>query len=428
MRFFGKHSVNDPELNLNGLDESAKQNPFTTPDGYFDKLSSDILSKVNSIPVNTASSISTTTIAAIIISAVVVGTVLFFTLRQPSGSSESNSAVEQKKTDKATSYPKVILTNEAEVPVVVIRDVQSNPVIIIDADENAETVHNAIAQLPFDNSVIDFVHDEYSRQSTNQSTVSLLDEKSDESVITKSASENDHNSNVFEIDEISRCPFALLPKDTCSESAFTLSAYYPGAESYVWSTGENSSEISIKSTGNYKVTVTLADGSLKQKSINVRVVPKPDLSSNYLITACSGSSHRLSVEQKDKGYKYLWPQYQLKAPFMTVSRPGLYYANITGCKLYTDSFFVVFSHCELGIPNIVSPDGDNHNETFMISNLEFYPNTELYIYDKSNKLIFKSTNYQNNWDATSTPDGTYYYLLRFTDGTTEEGLLTVNRK
>ena len=62
-------------------------------------------------------------------------------------------------------------------------------------------------------------------------------------------------------------------------------------------------------------------------------------------------------------------------------------------------------------PNIITPNGDGINETLLFKNLEYYPNSSLFIYNRWGKLIYSDTNYQNNWKGDAFNDGTYYYIL-----------------
>ncbi len=428
MKLFGKNITPTEDPILNGVEESAKQNPFNTPDGYFDKLSSDILGKIqNTAPAATSTGLSFTTVAAVVVSAVIIATAVYF-FTDSSRPAIKPANVEQQNQIES-QMPQVVLSDEASEIIELTENRNNDMVVIIDATAETAEVEYAIDELSVSDEVKSYIGIEYNRQITELAANNIPEDLTASSQNSEITVINDPSQPATDIvinTDVNA--FIMLPRDTCSESTMLLNAYIPGAVSYVWSTGETTPGIYVNATGNYKVTVTLDDETVKFKTISARIIPRPDLSSDYLITGCAGSSLRLNAEQKEKGYKYYWPQYNLKAPQMTVSRPGLYYVNITGCEMYADSFFVVFTHCELGIPNIISPDGDGINETFNIKNLSFYPNTELYIYDRTNKLVFKSMNYQNDWDASNTPDGYYYFLLRFADGSTQEGLLTVQRK
>jgi gliding motility-associated-like protein len=67
----------------------------------------------------------------------------------------------------------------------------------------------------------------------------------------------------------------------------------------------------------------------------------------------------------------------------------------------------------------LSPNGDGLNDRFVINSLQNYPNHELYIYNRWGSQVFRTKNYQNDWEGTfignPLPDGTYYYLIEMND-------------
>src|SRR5690606_26516637 len=66
----------------------------------------------------------------------------------------------------------------------------------------------------------------------------------------------------------------------------------------------------------------------------------------------------------------------------------------------------------LEIPNLFTPNGDGLNDQFVIRNLLQYQNRELLILNRWGNQVYKSTNYNNDWDGGSLAEGTYYYILR----------------
>jgi gliding motility-associated-like protein len=439
---------------LHGLDKSASSNPFSVPDGYFDKLSSDILNKTSKVTPKSSFKLNPLQIASIVFTAAAIVTLVYIlsTNNNTDSGNKNNTTIES--TQNNLVYPEVVLLQSENEPVVYIPASENNKshYIVINPDAPTDVVAKLIAQLPFKPEVISFVSSEYSRQRqeyNNTEVVHIQNQDIEKQLLIEEFNQIASNNNAVikpceffktEIANIQKSDiktvetelqinyFNLIPKDTCSEFAFELSAFVPGKNHYLWSTGDTTSEIVIEKTGVYQVTVTMADGSKMRKGLNARIIPIPELKNDYLITGCSGASLFLTVEQKNTGYAYRWPQLNLNAPQVTIGRPGLYIATIKGCKMYSDSFMVIFTHCDLNIPNVVSPNGDGINETFLIDNIKYYPNTELYIYNRSNQLVFQSKNYQNDWDASTTPDGSYFYLLRFPDGITQEGLITVQRR
>lgn len=68
---------------------------------------------------------------------------------------------------------------------------------------------------------------------------------------------------------------------------------------------------------------------------------------------------------------------------------------------------------ELRIPNVITPNGDNINDYFVIENLEMTEGNRLIIYNRYNKIIYERKNYENNWNADNLPEGIYLYWLSF---------------
>lgn len=69
---------------------------------------------------------------------------------------------------------------------------------------------------------------------------------------------------------------------------------------------------------------------------------------------------------------------------------------------------------DLVVPNVFTPNGDGSNDEFMIRGLA--QGSYLMVYDRTGREVFKSDNYENNWDGTDmngrklSPD-TYWYVL-----------------
>jgi len=85
---------------------------------------------------------------------------------------------------------------------------------------------------------------------------------------------------------------------------------------------------------------------------------------------------------------------------------------------------------KLGIPNIITPNGDGINDCFVIKNLEIVTATQLYIYAKDGKVVYSKSAYDNKWDGRGLPDGLYYYIFQFThegEQFMRKGSITIRR-
>ncbi|MTK54134.1 MAG: gliding motility-associated C-terminal domain-containing protein [Paludibacter sp.] len=91
------------------------------------------------------------------------------------------------------------------------------------------------------------------------------------------------------------------------------------------------------------------------------------------------------------------------------------------------------------IPDGFSPNGDKFNDTFEIIHAP-YLRLKFEAYNRNGDLVYKSNDYNNEWDGKGTgnflgknlPDGTYYYILETTDTKTNvvehyTGYLTLRR-
>jgi gliding motility-associated-like protein len=83
--------------------------------------------------------------------------------------------------------------------------------------------------------------------------------------------------------------------------------------------------------------------------------------------------------------------------------------------------------------NILTPNGDGQNDKWEIENLSSYPNNELVIVDRSNRVIFRKTGYANDWNGlfngAPLPPDTYYFILTFDSASgkkaSKKGFITI---
>ncbi len=86
----------------------------------------------------------------------------------------------------------------------------------------------------------------------------------------------------------------------------------------------------------------------------------------------------------------------------------------------TLNFKIDKEECPVVISNHFTPNADNYNDTWQISNTPSYPNLEIVVFNKWGQQIHIQKGTYTPWDGTwnglKVPDGTYYYVFYFEQG------------
>jgi gliding motility-associated-like protein len=82
------------------------------------------------------------------------------------------------------------------------------------------------------------------------------------------------------------------------------------------------------------------------------------------------------------------------------------------------------------IPNLISPNGDNINDTWVIpQQYTAGTNTEVIIMNSYGKTILSTSNYQNNWPQNELNfkqvNPVYYYIITTQNNKSRKGSITV---
>jgi gliding motility-associated-like protein len=86
------------------------------------------------------------------------------------------------------------------------------------------------------------------------------------------------------------------------------------------------------------------------------------------------------------------------------------------------TFTVTVNRCTVRVSEAVTPNGDGINDTWMIYNIEQYPNNRVRVFNRWGDKVFESKSYRNTWDGSyrnrsqKLPEaGSYYYQLDLDD-------------
>lgn len=234
---------------------------------------------------------------------------------------------------------------------------------------------------------------------------------------------------------------AVADGNFCSDQVTLLDAGVTGA-SYLWSNGANTQTISPATAGTYIVTVTQNNCiATDTADLSITSFIAPAVACNpgsgtfrfiYLWAAIPGaSSYEVS---EDGGVTWIAANTPTspESHGVNVSIPDFLVRVVGPAPLSCRGAQSEPVACEIIIPNIFTPNGDNTNEFFEIDNIEQYPNNTVQIFNRWGKEVFNTGGYNNTtkkFDGKDLPDGVYFYIVDVGDGSTEPkaGTVTINR-
>lgn len=107
--------------------------------------------------------------------------------------------------------------------------------------------------------------------------------------------------------------------------------------------------------------------------------------------------------------------------------------NASGCST-TQSYTITntYTPVKLVTSNIITPNGDGINDTWVILNIELYPTSSVKVFDKAGKIVFAQSHYLNTWNGyglngAPLTQGTYYYVVDLGGGTKYSGYISLVR-
>lgn len=215
-------------------------------------------------------------------------------------------------------------------------------------------------------------------------------------------------------------------QSACTGSTVTLTAdsnIGSGGIMYEWQLdgvtipGETGQTIDVNTSGTYTVIGT--SGSCGAQDDIIVTFSGASFTLNLSdIMACNGSSVTFDATPVENvtNVSYMWSNGETTAS-ITTSIFGDYTVTVTadGCSLTETVSFTEETNCI--IPQGISPNGDNVNDSFDISFLDV---ENLKIFNRQGLLVYEKDDYTNEWFGQSKNDkelpvGTYFYIITLRD-------------
>ncbi|MGJ1267399.1 Ig-like domain-containing protein [Sphingobacterium spiritivorum] len=72
------------------------------------------------------------------------------------------------------------------------------------------------------------------------------------------------------------------------------------------------------------------------------------------------------------------------------------------------------------VPNVITPNGDNINDKFVLKGIETYDRVSLTIINRWGNEVYRNANYDNTWEGLNLNAGTYFYIIETTKNGVKE--------
>tara|TARA_B100000809_G_scaffold259526_1_gene304717 strand:+ start:3457 stop:4290 length:834 start_codon:yes stop_codon:yes gene_type:complete len=195
---------------------------------------------------------------------------------------------------------------------------------------------------------------------------------------------------------------------------------------YVWVVGNDTIATTITGTtnvlaNNQNVVVYMQTtaGCIQDTVSDMEPVQTVTLESIAKVE-CDGTTTDVQVETRGNGlkpYSYEMLDFGTSSDGVFNDVPEktytLFTADSQGCKDTSK----VNIRCRPFPTEAISPNGDGFNDTWQISNIQLYPESEVFIFDRWGQRVYHKTGYDNadGWGAEyvgmDLPVSTYYYLI-----------------
>ena len=167
--------------------------------------------------------------------------------------------------------------------------------------------------------------------------------------------------------------------------------------------------------------VVITDGPGNDTLVTV-MIPGPDeigFHTEIKPAICNAATGRikLDISGGNPPYDYHWAGINTSSSVASDLSQGSYHVVVIddkGCEADT-SIIVPEGECVVKGESVFTPNGDGINDTWAISNIVYFPNSRVIVYNRWGQVVHEQEGNYEPWDGTHwgqpVPDASYFYVI-----------------
>ncbi len=191
----------------------------------------------------------------------------------------------------------------------------------------------------------------------------------------------------------------------------------------VWNDGNTYDSLLLKANTFKKAIISISKQCFTSDSLSLTIEDRPIVNAGADLKTLPGIP--VTLKGSSNAMMEWMPSTWLNDPTILspVSRPLVttkyvlrgYNTFGKGCEAKDSMIVTVVSDEKLFVPNLLTPNGDGHNDTWVLKDISELDNCDVYVFTREGLLVFSEIAYKNTWDgkreSTQLPDGYYVYVI-----------------
>ena len=196
---------------------------------------------------------------------------------------------------------------------------------------------------------------------------------------------------------------------------------FNNGDTYLWSTGQNTSEIIINTIGAYSVTVTTAKGCVNSSNFEVIISEAATIEFTEVLNFTDPNSITVAIDDGIGDYQYQLDNGPLQVSnffnYVPLGYHTITVVDLNGCRETTKEVLVINAQ------KFFTPNNDSYFDTWNIIGIETLPGSVIYVFDRYGKLLINLNHDSGGWNGTyrgyEMPATDYWFLAKIKTPTEE---------